>query len=90
MITVRQAIEMLQKCSNPDAFLSVYLANGDYTDAIESVEEDLDQGEVYFYTFPLAGNKEDVQNRYAEVIEIIHEDGNFRQIKSGPKFNTEE
>lgn len=89
MITARQAIEILQKC-NPDAFLRIYLTDGDYTDAVESVEEDLDQGEVYFYTFPLLSeNREDVQNRFAETIEVFHHEGNFRQIKSCPKFNAD-
>lgn len=78
MITVAQAIALLQKC-NPDAELRIYFPKEDFSDSVESIQQDREES-VYLCGFPVYG--EDIFKR--PTVEVIdHKDG-FTQVKSHP------
>jgi len=77
MITIRQALEILCKC-NPDAHLRIYFPHEDCSDSVESIEEDVAHGDVYFIGFATDG-----QSIHSSQEVITHE-GCFTQSKSRP------
>jgi hypothetical protein len=75
MITVEQAIVLLQKC-NPNAELRIYFPNEDFSDSVESIQQDREEA-VYLCGFPVYG--EDIFKR--SDVEVIDHQNGLTQIK---------
>jgi len=83
MITVRQAIELLQKC-NLDALIRIAIPENDYSENVDFIEE-IDQLEVHFCNDKPENepNLEDYLNNESDFwVETVSESDNFAKKKT--------
>jgi hypothetical protein len=78
-VTVRQAIDWLLKCS-AESELRIYFPNEDFSDAVETIQEDVDEEVVYLCGFPTS---KDIHGRTVSVInfEVNTAEGHFLQVQ---------